>query len=220
MGFALVTELVVRKEWSDWDSTGCEVSWGSEVATLRIPGISLEARDRALRDVGNQLGEGTSLSAALATLSREWEALRLPVGTVLANEVILVNASSVTQASAAVDVAKSVSMLARGSRRVVLIAGSLDFSGDSDYDSLGAFGALMIRLNISQVFSVGRGARALFLSVGMEGSWDGESRFSEDSDSAYDDIRAHIDAGDVVLVLGSTEESFRPLAEKLEAELS
>ena len=78
----------------------------------------------------------------------------------------------------------------------------------------------MVRLNVSQVFAVGRGARALFLSVGMEGSWDGESRFCEDSVSAYDDIRAHIRPGDVLLVLGSTDESFTPLVQKLRDDLA
>ncbi|MGA1564049.1 MAG: hypothetical protein ACO35C_05480, partial [Pontimonas sp.] len=102
-------------------------------------------------------------------------------GETLADDVILVDASHVTRAVEAVEVAKSVSGFARGSRRVVAVAGALDFSGDSDYDNLSAFGALMVRLNITQVFAVGAGARALFLSVGMEGSWDGESRFCENA---------------------------------------
>jgi UDP-N-acetylmuramoyl-tripeptide--D-alanyl-D-alanine ligase len=78
----------------------------------------------------------------------------------------------------------------------------------------------MVRLNVGQVFAIGRGARALFLSVGMEGSWDGESRFCEDSDSAYDDIRAHILPGDVVLVLGDTEKPLSTLVARLRADLS
>jgi UDP-N-acetylmuramyl pentapeptide synthase len=54
----------------------------------------------------------------------------------------------------------------------------------------------------------------------MEGSWDGESRFCEDSVTAYDDIRAHIRPGDVLLVLGSTDESFTTLVEKLRDDLA
>jgi UDP-N-acetylmuramoyl-tripeptide--D-alanyl-D-alanine ligase len=141
-------------------------------------------------------------------------------GETLADDVILVDQSHVTRAVDAVEVAKSVSAFARGSRRVVAVAGALDFSGDSDYDNLSAFGALMVRLNITQVFAVGQGARALFLSVGMEGSWDGESRFCENADSAYDDIRALLQPGDVLLILGSTEEPLSELASRVKAELS
>lgn len=220
MGQDIMSALQVTEEWLDWESTGAKLTLGDASETLRIRGISLEARDAALGIVRDQLALGSSLMDALKEAITLGASEELPVGSLMSNDVILVDASHVTQASPAVDITKSVSALARGTRRVVAVAGTLDFSGESDYDNLSAFGALMVRLNVTQVFAVGRGARALFLSVGMEGSWDGESRFCEDSDSAYDDIRAHIDAGDVVLVLGSTEESFRPLAEKLEAELS
>ena len=213
-----MSELQVAGEWLDWESAGAELTFGDARDTLRIPGMSLEARDAALRIVRNQLALGHSLSEAIGEAVAASQ--KLPVGVAMSDDVILVDASHVTQASPAVDITKSVSSLARGTRRVVAVAGTLDFSGESDYDNLSAFGALMVRLNVTQVFAVGRGARALFLSVGMEGSWDGESRFCEDSDSAYDDIRAHIRPGDVVLVLGSTDESMSPMVQKLKADLS
>ena len=213
-----MSELQVAGEWLDWESAGAELTFGDARDTLRIPGMSLEARDAALRIVRDQLALGHSLSEAIGEAVAASQ--KLPVGVAMSDDVILVDASHVTQASPAVDITKSVSSLARGTRRVVAVAGTLDFSGESDYDNLSAFGALMVRLNVTRVFAVGRGARALFLSVGMEGSWDGESRFCEDSDSAYDDIRAHIRPGDVVLVLGSTDESMSPMVQKLKAELS
>ena len=213
-----MSELQVAGEWLDWESAGAELTLGDARDTLRIPGMSLEARDVALRIVRDQLALGHSLSEAIGEAVAASQ--KLPVGVAMSDDVIRVDASHVTQASPAVDITKSVSSLARGTRRVVAVAGTLDFSGESDYDNLSAFGALMVRLNVTQVFAVGRGARALFLSVGMEGSWDGESRFCEDSDSAYDDIRAHIRPGDVVLVLGSTDESMSPMVQKLKADLS
>ena len=215
-----MSELQVAGEWLDWESAGAELRFGDARDTLRIPGISLEARDAALRIVRDQLALGHSLSESIGEAAAVAASQKLPVGVAMSDDVILVDASHVTQASPAVDITKSVSSLARGTRRVVAVAGTLDFSGESDYDNLSAFGALMVRLNVTQVFAVGRGARALFLSVGMEGSWDGESRFCEDSDSAYDDIRAHIRPGDVVLVLGSTDESMSPMVQKLKADLS
>lgn len=215
-----MSALQVREEWLDWESTGAELTLGHATETLHIRGISLEARDLALGVVRDQLALGSSLTDALREAVAVVASEELPVGTVMSDDVILVDATHVTRASAAVDITKSVSALARGTRRVVAVAGTLDFSGESDYDNLSAFGALMVRLNVTQVFAVGRGARALFLSVGMEGSWDGESRFCEDSDSAYDDIRAHIRPGDVVLVLGSIDESLSEMVQKLKADLS
>ena len=216
----VMTELRITREWLDWDFTGADLAVGSEEATLRIPGISLEARASAVEMVRGSLAAGETLADALEASLGEDFARELPHGEVLADDVVLVDASYVVQASRAVDATKSVSTLARGSRRVVAVAGALDFSGASDYDNLSAFGAFMVRLNVTQVFAVGRGARALFLSVGMEGSWDGESRFCEDSVSAYDDIRAHIRPGDVLLVLGSTDESFTTLVQKLRDDLA
>lgn len=215
-----MNELQIAREWLDWDSTGADLAAEREEATLRIPGISLEARAAAIEMVRGSLAAGTSLVDAVEASLGEEFALGLPRGELLADDVVLVDASYVVQASRAVDVTKSVSTLARDTRRVVAVAGALDFSGASDYDNLSAFGAFMVRLNVTQVFAVGRGARALFLSVGMEGSWDGESRFCEDSVSAYDDIRAHIRSGDVLLVLGSTDESFTPLVQKLRDDLA
>ena len=215
-----MSELRITREWVDWESTGADLAVGNQEAALRIPGISLEARAAALDSVRDSLAEGRTLVAAIdASLGQDF-AQDVPHGVTLANDVVFVDASHVTQASRAVDVTKSVSALARGSRRVVAVAGALDFSGASDYDNLSAFGAFMVRLNVTQVFAIGRGARALFLSVGMEGSWDGESRFCEDSVTAYDDIRAHIRPGDVLLVLGSTDESFTTLVEKLRDDLA
>jgi UDP-N-acetylmuramoyl-tripeptide--D-alanyl-D-alanine ligase len=215
-----MTELQITREWLDWDSTGADLAVESEKATLRIPGISLEARAAAIEMVRGSFAAGTSLVDAIDASLGEDFAPGLPLGELLADDVVMVDASHVVEASRAVDVTKSVSALARGTRRVVAVAGALDFSGASDYDNLSAFGAFMVRLNVTQVFAVGRGARALFLSVGMEGSWDGESRFCEDSVSAYDDIRAHIRPGDVLLVLGSTDESFTALVQRLRDDLA
>lgn len=215
MGRRRVRSFSVTDEWMDWKSTGATLLWGESRAELRIAGVSLEARAQAIERVHEFLKKGVELAEAVATLAQEEATEQHPQGEMLQDDVILVDASGITEASRAVDVTKSVSALSRGSRRLVAVAGALDFSGSSDYDNLSAFGALMVRLNVTQVCAVGAGARALFLSVGMEGSWDGESQFSPDTSSAYDDIRARIRPGDVLLVLGSTEESFSPLVEKL-----
>ena len=211
-----MTGMRVLDESMDWQATGATLEWDGESARLVIPGISLQARALAIEEISRRIDSGSSLQDALSLDLPH----RAPVGETLREDIILVDASEVSQAPDAVDIAKSVSALARGSRRVVAVAGALDFTGSSDYDNLSAFGALMVRLNVTQVFAVGQSARALFLSVGMEGSWDGESRFCQDTSSAYDDIRAKILPGDVLLVLGSTDVSLGPLVTKLREALA
>lgn len=112
---------------------------------------------------------------------------------------------------------KSVTMSVEPHQRVIAVVGALDFSDDSAYDSLESWGALVVRLNIASMIAVGPQARALFLSVGREGSWDGESQHCVDIETAYDEIRALVRPGDVVLVMGSRELPMHELVTKLMA---
>jgi UDP-N-acetylmuramyl pentapeptide synthase len=133
----------------------------------------------------------------------------------LSEEIIVIDDTGSRGAADAVESVKTISMISARQRRVVVVAGPIDFADESDYDSLDAFGAFMVRLNINQVFAVGPMARALFLSVGREGSWDGESQHCVDVATAYDEVRAFVRPKDVVLVMGTTAESLLPIVEKL-----
>lgn len=133
----------------------------------------------------------------------------------VAGDTIVIDDTHTQQANELVGTLKRVTMAAARERRVVVVTGAPDLSGDSDYDSLDAFAAVFIRLNVSQVFAVGSDARAIFLSVGREGSWDGESQHCTDVDQAYDEVRAFIRPGDVVLVMGGTGQSLLPIVSRL-----
>ena len=135
-------------------------------------------------------------------------------------DIIVIDDTATTAANDQVTSLKQVIMAAARQRRVIAVSGAPDLSGDSDYDTLDAFAAVFVRLNVSQVFAVGPKARAIFLSVGREGSWDGESQHCADVDSAYDEVRAFIRPGDVVLVMGTTGETLLPLYQRLVEELS
>lgn len=115
---------------------------------------------------------------------------------------------------------KAVTLSVDPGQRVIAVVGAIDFSDDSAYDSLESWGALVVRLNISSMIAVGPAARALFLSVGREGSWDGESQHSVDIETAYDDVRALVRPGDVVLVMGSRELPMHQLVSRLLADVS
>jgi UDP-N-acetylmuramoyl-tripeptide--D-alanyl-D-alanine ligase len=127
------------------------------------------------------------------------------------NDVMVIDDTGTLSANDQVMTLKRVTMAAARQRRIIVVSGAPDLTGDSDYDSLDAFAAVFVRLNVSQVFAVGPEARAIFLSVGREGSWDGESQHCVDVDTAYDEVRAFIRPGDVVLVMGTTGQSLLPL---------
>ena len=130
-------------------------------------------------------------------------------------DTVLVDASDIRLAREVADVVKAVTADNPPPSRIVAVVGALDFSGESDYDSLDATAALIVRLNVAQVFAVGPEARALFLAVGREGSWDGESQHCVDIDTAYDEVRAYVRPGDVVLVMGGSPGFLGPLALRL-----
>ncbi|PJJ72390.1 UDP-N-acetylmuramoyl-tripeptide--D-alanyl-D-alanine ligase [Diaminobutyricimonas aerilata] len=83
---------------------------------------------------------------------------------------------------------------------------------DEEHDRLGR---LVVRLNISQLIVVGHGARHIHNAAGLEGSWDGESRFVADADAAYAVLRDELRAGDVVLVKSSKSAGLRFLGDRL-----
>ena len=137
-----------------------------------------------------------------------------PVGTVI------LDFTDVWGGRESVDVLKEATATFPPPRRIVAALGALDLSGESDYDSLDATAALIVRLNVAQVFAVGNDARSLYLAVGREGSWDGESQHCVDIDTAYDEVRAYVRPGDVVLVMGGASGFLRPLADRLRGELT
>ena len=220
MGVDLMTPVHVADESFDWSGSALDLVVDGQQVTLEVPGVSMTRRSFALESLELALEDGDTIPRA--TERARSAALSLPAPTVhqMADDVMLLDASHVSQAYAATDVVKSVSVLCRGERRILLVAGVLDFSGDSDYDTVSAFGALMVRLNVSLVVAVGTLARSLYLSVGMEGSWDGESQFCADASTAYDEVRAHVRQGDVVLVLGSLEEPLTSLVTQLRSGLA
>lgn len=133
----------------------------------------------------------------------------------LAGGVTLIDDSANSDARGTVETLKGVTMALGPHQRLVVAVGAIDFSADSAYDSLDAWAALVVRLNIGRLFAVGPAARAVYLSVGREGSWDGESQHCLDIDTAYDEVRACVRPGDVVLVMGSTELALGGLVDAL-----
>jgi UDP-N-acetylmuramyl pentapeptide synthase len=214
-----MVEVVLEDPWTDWGRSGGVLVAGADRLTWEIETMAPGLLQEALRGIRSAVANGASLGGAVTALGDAREPHILDVHSV-GQGVLVIDDTGTRGVNDAATSLKIVTGLAARQRRVVVAAGALDFGGDSDYDDLGAFGALMVRLNVNQVFAVGPDARALFLSVGREGSWDGESQHCVSVDDAYDDIRAFIRPEDVVLVMGTTGQSLLPLARRLVEDLS
>jgi UDP-N-acetylmuramoyl-tripeptide--D-alanyl-D-alanine ligase len=208
-----MTQLTFENEWMDWGQSGGLVRLGDVSVELSMGVMSFARRADVVAGIARAVEAGESLEAAVARPHR---------GVVhhLSRGIIVIDDTAALGADAVVDTLKTLTSLCAGSRRIIVLIGAIAFAGESDYDTLEAFGALMVRLNIAQVMAIGARARSIFLSVGREGSWAGESQHYLDAHTAYDSARAFIGPGDVVVVMGSSSESLFPLVDRFVEDLA
>ncbi|TFC79717.1 UDP-N-acetylmuramoyl-tripeptide--D-alanyl-D-alanine ligase [Cryobacterium cheniae] len=100
-------------------------------------------------------------------------------------------------------------------RRTIAVLGEMSELGELAGEEHDRVGLLAVRLNISQLVVVGRGARRMHISTINEGSWDGESVFVENPDEAFDLLCATVRPGDTVLVKSSNSAGLRFLGDRL-----
>ena len=86
--------------------------------------------------------------------------------------------------------------------RTVMVCGQVTVDPTSDYDTLGALGAALIRQRLGLFIGLGQAAKPIATQVGLEGSWDGESVWAETPNRAYDYLCDQVRQSDVVVVIG------------------
>jgi UDP-N-acetylmuramoyl-tripeptide--D-alanyl-D-alanine ligase len=86
--------------------------------------------------------------------------------------------------------------------KTVIVCGGVQVDPRSDYDTLGALAAALIRQRLGLFIGVGQGAKPIATQVGLEGSWDGESVWADTPARAYDYLCDQVDESDVVVVIG------------------
>jgi len=210
-----MSDVMLSQTWVTWGSSGGVLSHAGADRAFEIPRTGFVELDAAHDRVRTLVAKGVSFDAAVDELSDITPLPHVMEAHALGSGITLIDDTATSSANDAVGSLKTVVNIADRQSRVIAVAGNFDFDGDSDYDSLEAFGAFMVRLNVDYVFAVGAEARALFLSVGREGSWDGESQHCADLPSAYDELRAFIRPGDVVIVMGSSSIDLFPLVTQL-----
>jgi hypothetical protein len=86
--------------------------------------------------------------------------------------------------------------------KTVMVCGGVVVDQSSDYDTLGALAAALIRQRLGFFIGVGIAAKPIATQVGLEGSWDGESVWAETVAQAYDYLCDQVHESDVVVVVG------------------
>ncbi|MGV3711933.1 UDP-N-acetylmuramoyl-tripeptide--D-alanyl-D-alanine ligase [Pseudolysinimonas sp.] len=110
---------------------------------------------------------------------------------------------------------KTLAQITGPGRRSIAVLGEMAELGEFAEEEHDRVGLLAVRLNIAQLVVVGERAKRIHAAAGLEGSWDGESVFVEDSDAAYDFLRGFLRSGDVVLVKSSKSAGLRFLGDRL-----
>ncbi|MCU1438034.1 MAG: UDP-N-acetylmuramoylalanyl-D-glutamate--2,6-diaminopimelate ligase [Naasia sp.] len=108
---------------------------------------------------------------------------------------------------------KTLAQIAPG--RSVAVLGEMSELGPYSVEEHDRIGRLAVRLNIGQLVVVGTGAKALHMAAGLEGSWDGESVFVEDLETAEEVVGSLLRDGDTVLVKSSNAARLRFLGDRL-----
>ena len=110
---------------------------------------------------------------------------------------------------------KTLVLVAGTQNRTIAVLGEMAELGEFSGEEHDRIALLVVRLNINELVVVGAGARRLHISAMNEGSWDGESKYFETQDEAYDYLSGLLTVGDIVLVKSSNAGNLRFLGDRL-----
>lgn len=110
---------------------------------------------------------------------------------------------------------KTLAQLKKPDGRSIAVLGAMSELGEFSGEEHDRLGLLAVRLGLSEVIVVGAEARRLHISTINEGSWDGESVFFEDQDSAFTYLTETLRPNDTVLVKSSNAAGLRFLGDRL-----
>lgn len=102
-----------------------------------------------------------------------------------------------------------------GQRRTIAVLGEMRELGEDSLTQHDALGRLAVRLDVSRLVVVGRGARAMYTGALLEGSFGEEAAFVADIDEAQQWLADNVLPGDVVLLKSSNSSGLHLLADRL-----
>ncbi len=210
---------------ADVRADAVEASAGGTAFVLHAAGESLPVRFRVLGEhhVANALAAaaiGLALGLPLAGVVESLESAELAApgrmqvlggrdGITIVNDAY--NASPDSMSAAL----KTLALIGRPEARTVAVLGAMSELGEFSGDEHDRIGLQAVRLGISELVVVGDAARRLHISAINEGSWDGESVFFSDQDSAFAYLLETLRPGDTVLVKSSNAAGLQALGDRL-----
>ncbi len=153
-------------------------------------------------------------AAALASMTRaeRWRMEILPGGP---EGVTVINDAYNASPDSTAAALRTLAQIVRPGERAVAVLGEMSELGEFATEEHDRLGRLVVRLGIGQLVVVGRGAMPIHQAATLEGSWDGESVFTEDVDEAVRTLQTMLRPGDVVLVKSSNSAGLRFLGDRL-----
>ncbi|MGO3886819.1 MAG: UDP-N-acetylmuramoyl-tripeptide--D-alanyl-D-alanine ligase [Mycetocola sp.] len=100
-------------------------------------------------------------------------------------------------------------------QRSIAVLGVMSELGEFSGEEHDRVALQLVRLGINQLVVVGPEARRLHITAINEGSWDGESVYTENQDEALEYLRTFVKPGDTVLVKSSNSAGLRFLGDRL-----
>ena len=190
---------------------------GTDSAAVTLPLSGAHMVSNAAAAAAVALGVGMPLADVAAALSAaqprsRWrmEVTETPDGVTIINDAYNANPESMRAALKAL-----ADMGRRGDGRTWAVLGEMLELGDESMTAHDSIGRLAVRLNISRLIAVGDGARPIHLGAGHEGSWDNESAWVPDVDTALATLREEVQTGDIVLVKASRAVGLERIAAQL-----
>ena len=150
---------------------------------------------------------GPLATARLASGGR-MEVLDGPHGITLINDAYNANPDSMRQAL------RTLAHLGRG-RRTIAVLGEMLELGEDTIRLHDEIGRVAVRLNISHLIAVGRGAMPIHQGASLEGSFGGESEYARDLEQALTVLEREAQPGDVILLKSSRDAGLRTLVNPL-----
>ena len=168
---------------------------------LAVAAVALEL-GMTLADVASALSSATAVSRWRMQVTERAD------GVTVVNDAYNANPESVRAAL------KALVGMTRGGRSWAVLGEMLELGDDAvaEHDGIGR---LAVRLGVSRLVVVGRGAAALHTGALMEGSWGEESVLVPDTDAAFDLLSEQLRPGDVVLLKSSRDAGLRWLGDRL-----
>ncbi|MCQ9367024.1 UDP-N-acetylmuramoyl-tripeptide--D-alanyl-D-alanine ligase [Brevibacterium sp. 91QC2O2] len=156
----------------------------------------------------------STLSTSGAASRWRMELVDNPNGVTVLNDAYNANPESMRAAL------KTLAAMGRGDednppRRTIAVLGEMLELGDESRQAHSDIGELVVRLNISKTIAVGDGAKPIYQSANLEGSWGSEAAWVPTVTEAREMLQHELKAGDIVLFKSSRDAGLRFLGDEI-----